>query len=146
MPNTKIFIFKSNRTKKMSKPVTTFKKTNQNYFLKICLITGLFFSALVSFSAVLPSIRPKNINAEKTIRNYFKFPQILVLHNVPTVIKSKRVEVLFTAGRDGLVNFALAKTDDALLKAEIEKQFYKIRLTKANASVVHSVVLNFKTL
>jgi hypothetical protein len=61
-------------------------------------------------------------------------------------ILPKKVEVLFTTDKSGKVNFVLAKTENQLLKKEIEDEFSKLSLSKVCAEVVHSVVLNFQTL
>ncbi|HOZ87665.1 MAG TPA: hypothetical protein PL029_07905 [Bacteroidia bacterium] len=114
--------------------------------VKLALLSGIIFSALVSVSSTLPHTTPGNNETEKAIKNYFRFPQVLLPHAEPKSYTSKKVEVLFTTDAQGRVNFVLAKTDDHLLKREVEKQFYKLRLPKITTEVVHSVVLNFKTL
>ncbi|MES2678985.1 MAG: hypothetical protein V4635_03830 [Bacteroidota bacterium] len=114
--------------------------------VKLALLSGIIFSALVSVSSTLPRTTPRGNETEKVIKNYFRFPQVLLPHAEPKSYESKKVEVLFTTDAYGKVNFALAKTDDNLLKREVEKQFYKLRLPKLTTEVVHSVVLNFKTL
>jgi hypothetical protein len=120
-------------------------KTQIN-FLKAALITGLIFTALLASSNTSPASGNVSGETEKTIRNYFKFPQILMPHyeNENASIHSNKVEVLFTTDKNGKVNFVLAKTSDPQLKQEIEKQFSKLNLVKLKQNVVHSVVLNFK--
>jgi hypothetical protein len=83
---------------------------------------------------------------EKVIRNYFKFPHILmpVAENKTSV--NNKVEVLFSTDSTGKVNFALAKTEDKALKKEIEKQFMALQLKQLKSEVVHKVVLNFRTI
>ena len=122
------------------------KIKNVHLVTKTVLITGLIFSALISMSTNLPVSTPGNSETEKTIKNYFKFPQILIPHSELKAYESKKVEVLFTTDKYGNVNFALAKTRDNLLKLEVEKQFYKLKLPKLTTDVVHSVVLNFRTM
>jgi hypothetical protein len=119
---------------------------NEGRLVKLAMLSGIIFSALVSVSSTLPRTTPGNIESEKVIKNYFRFPQVLLPHAEPKLYESKKVEVLFTTDAYGKVNFALAKTGDELLKREVERQFYQLRLPRLTAEVVHSVVLNFKTL
>ena len=121
-------------------------KNNTFKFLKTVLLTLLVFSAFFAMSANIPGTKPGSHETEKAIQNYFKFPQILLPHGESNTLLSKRVEVLFTTDKNGRVNFAIAKTEDIALKDEVEKQFYKLRLPKIPAEVVHSVILNFKTM
>lgn len=122
------------------------KNNNTHKFVKTVLFTCLLFSALITMSANLPGSKPGSPETEKTIKNYFKFPQILLPHAEVNATVSKKVEVLFTTDQFGRVNFVMAKTEDGQLKGEVEKQFYKLRLPKLPSEVVHSVVLNFKTM
>jgi hypothetical protein len=122
------------------------EKNNKFKFAKTVLLTSLLFSAFITMSANIPGTKPGSHESEKTIQNYFKFPQILLPHAESNTSVSKRVEVLFTTDKNGKVNFAIAKTEDVALKDEVEKQFYKLLLPKLPAEVVHSVVLNFKTM
>lgn len=112
---------------------------------KIILITGLILTTLVAVSNTTPSSSAVPAETEKTIRNYFKFPQVLLPH-YESKTTSNRVEVLFTTDKTGKVNFVMAKTIDKELKLEIEKQFSNLQLSKLKQNVVHSVVLNFRTL
>lgn len=81
---------------------------------------------------------------EKTIKEYFKFPSVLI----PTLESLKesniKIEVLFATDKNGNVNFALAKTNNLKLKNEIEKQFLGLHLEKVKQDVVHSITLNFR--
>lgn len=61
-------------------------------------------------------------------------------------ISNQKVEILFTTNNNGEVNFVLAKTEDASLKKQIEKQFTHLHLTNLKADVVYSIILNIKTL
>ena len=81
---------------------------------------------------------------EKTISNYFKFPQVLIPYNNTNVTHPVKVEVIFTTDKTGKVNYAYAKTRDQKLKKEIEKQFSSFKISQVQHDVVHSVVLNFK--
>ncbi len=83
---------------------------------------------------------------EKVIRNYFKFPHILMPVNENKTAVNNKVEVLFSTDSTGKVNFALAKTEDNELKKEIEKQFMALQLKQLKIDVVHKVVLNFRTI
>ena len=111
-------------------------KTNNN-FLKSLFIIGF------SFSTLLLDARTNNnesvmIETEKTIKASLKFPEGLIVN--------QKIEVLFTTNQTGNVNFVLAKTNNISLKKEIEKQFSALQLTKLKENVVHSLVLNFKTI
>jgi hypothetical protein len=114
--------------------------------LKTLLITGLLLTTLTAVSNNTPSSNTVTNETEKTIRNYFKFPQILLPHYEVKSVQENKVEVLFTTDKTGKVNFVLAKTSDQQLKLEIEKQFSNLLLIKVKQNVVHSVTLNFKTL
>lgn len=109
---------------------------------KVLLITALIFTTLITVSNTLPSA-PAAGEAEKTIRNYFRFPQVLLPHGE---CHGSKVQVLFTTDKSGKVNFVLAKTKDQVLKNEIERQFMNLHLQKLSQDVVHSVTLNFRTL
>jgi hypothetical protein len=113
-------------------------------FFRTVLLTALVMNGLF----LLASTEPTNtltLSAEKTIRDYFRFPQILLPHPGTQTVKDNKVQVVFTTGRDGRVNFVSAATEDAMLKKEIEKQFYKLTLQQLRQEVAHTVVLNFKT-
>jgi len=116
------------------------------HFTKIILIAGLIFTTLVAVSNTTPSTASVPDETEKTIRSYFKFPQVLLPHTEIKPVQSNKVEVLFTTDRTGKVNFVMAKTTDKELKREIENQFLNLQLNKLKQNVVHSVVLNFKTI
>lgn len=120
--------------------------TKQFHFTKLILITGLIFTTLLAVANTTPSTTIVTTETEKTIRDYFKFPQVLMPHYENKVAKSNKVEVLFTTDTTGKINFVLAKTLDKELKKEIEKQFSHLKLPKVKQNVVHSITLNFKTL
>ena len=115
-------------------------------FTKIVLMTSLIFTTLLAVANTNPSSTPVSTETEKTIRTYFKFPQVLLPHYELKWVQTNRVEVLFTTDKNGKVNFVMAKTTDQELKLEIEKQFSNLHLNKVKQNVVHSVVLNFRTL
>jgi hypothetical protein len=83
----------------------------------------------------------ENISAEKTIKEHVKFPNLIL-----PVQKTERVEVTFTTGENGKVNFVIAKTDNQQLKQTIEKQFSELTLSQLKANEAYSIVFNFKTL
>jgi hypothetical protein len=113
--------------------------------IKTVLIAGSLFSSLLASSNTNPTSGKGSAETEKTIRTYFKFPQVLMPH-IESKNQASKVEVLFTTGRNGKVNFVLAKTPNQKLKEEIEKQFSTLHLGNIKHDVVHSVILNFKTL
>ncbi|MBA3682666.1 MAG: hypothetical protein H0W73_16115 [Bacteroidetes bacterium] len=112
----------------------------RNKITTLILMGGLLLISLTVKPNTKAGISPEAIETEKTIKDYFKFPQIIIPVNA-----SQKVEVLFTTDNNGKVDFVLAKTNDQNLKAEIEKQFLKLNLDKIKSNVVHSVTLNIKT-
>ena len=91
-------------------------------------------------------IKAKNGNevaeeTEKTIKQHVKFPQFIL-----PVQKSEKVEIVFTTGVNGKVDFVLAKTQNEILKKELEKQFLGLTLNKLKSNVAYSIVFNFKTI
>jgi hypothetical protein len=106
-----------------------------NSIKKISFVLGL---SLFTFFA---NAKTKNGNelleTEKTIKESIVFS---------TPVSDQKVEILFTTNNYGVVNFALAKTENASLKKQIEKQFTQLHLTNLKADVVYSIILNFKTL
>lgn len=109
-------------------------------------MTSLVFTTLLAVANTSPSSKTVTAETEKTIRTYFKFPQVLLPRYELKSAQTNRVEVLFTTDKTGKVNFVMAKTTDQQLKQEIEKQFSNLQLNKLKQNVVHSVVLNFRTL
>jgi len=78
---------------------------------------------------------------EKTIKEHVKFPNLIL-----PIKQTEKVEVVFTTSENGKVNFVFAKTNNKEIKADIEKQFSQLTLTKLKANVAYSIVLNFKTI
>lgn len=120
-------------------------KTKLN-IIKISLLAGLVFSALLVRSNTEPSAKGVPVETAKTIRKYFKFPQVLIpqLHSSSEV---KKVEVLFSTDQSGKVTYVAAKTEDQNLKREIEKQFMSLHLEGLKDSVgLHTVVLSFRVM
>ena len=114
--------------------------------LKLSLLAALFFISLSVLANTNPASNTVTSETEKTIKSYFKFPQVLLPNYEAKVVKSNKVEVLFTTDKSGKVNFVMAKTSDPELKLEIEKQFSHLKLNQVKQDVVHSVTLNFRTL
>lgn len=108
------------------------------------LILLTFLARFANAGNVPTPATPKG-ESEKTIRNYFKFPQVLIQHQDAEKNLAKKVEVVFTTEASGAVNFVIAKTDDRDLKNEIERQFLKLKLPKLKHDTVYSVVLSFRT-
>jgi len=82
------------------------------------------------------------IETGKTIKEHVRFPKLIL----PVQQQNQKVEVIFTTSENGKVNFVLAKTDNANMKSEIEKQFSQLTLNKLKANVAYSIVLNIKTI
>lgn len=76
---------------------------------------------------------------QRIIKQHISFP-----NNVVSATKTEKVEVVFTTDEVGKVNFVLAKTDNELLKKQMEKQFAEMTLTKIKSNVAYSIVFNIK--
>jgi hypothetical protein len=108
--------------------------------MKTILKTALFLSLSFSSFSAFPSLSPDQqliSETEKIIRESVK---------LPSELSNQKVQILFTTDENGQVNFAMAKTDDMKAKQAIEKQFYALRFTKLQKDVVHSAMINFKTI
>jgi hypothetical protein len=116
--------------------------------IKTLAVTALLFTSLLAAARSTSEVPgpPVIHETERTIRNYFKFPQMLISQHGLRAAALNRVEVLFTTDRNGYVNFVMAKTENIRLKQEIEKQFVRLHLSRLKQDVVHSVVLNFRQL
>ena len=115
---------------------------------KALLLGAVMFSAIIGLAGTNPpTAKSKPEQNEKTIRDYFKFPQVLMpqMHE-NKIPATQKVEVLFTTTKNGNVNFVLAKTNQPKLKEEIENQFLGFSFRQLQADVVHSIVLTFKTM
>lgn len=111
-------------------------------------LIGLSLFLSLNFNAnSLTNLSPIESRKEtsKTIERYFKFPQVLIPHFVPSKSNSIKVEILFTVSENGKVNFALAKTSNKELKAEIENQFLKLCFNNLKPEVINRVILNFNS-
>lgn len=101
---------------------------------------------LFTFSAFLSNANNTNESALKTEASK-SITQQINLSDLSFVAKqNERVEIVFTTAENGTVNFVLAKTKNAVLKSEIEKQFSQLNLNTLKANVAYSIVFNFKTL
>lgn len=121
-------------------------KGNTKY-LKISLAAGLFIVSLSALAAGIPSSSTNRLAEEtgKSIRHYFKFPQVLYTqHELKEELQNK-VEVLFTVDNNGKVNFVWAKTTDRKLKTQIERTFSTLCFNNLKHKAVHNTVLKFKT-
>lgn len=112
---------------------------------KLLLFASFIFNGLIMVANNTPATNSVNASTEKTIRDYFRFPQIL-LPQAEEKVQEQKVEVLFTTNINGKVNFVIAKTNDPLLKTEIERQFSNLVLPKLKPEVAHSVTLSFRTI
>ena len=79
------------------------------------------------------------IETQKVIKQHISFPNIILPFN-----KTEKVEVVFATSEEGKVNFVLVKTDNNLLKKQIEIQFSEMLLTKIKSNVAYSIVFNIK--
>ena len=120
-------------------------KTKINTLKKVLLISSLIFSIGIIKATNAPVSNTVSSETVKTIKDYFKFPRILMPYQEEHILQNNKVVVLFSTDKNGKVNFVLAKTEDKSLKTEIEKQFSNLHLTKLKHDVVHSVTLNFKS-
>ncbi|MBI3233825.1 MAG: hypothetical protein HYZ42_07250 [Bacteroidetes bacterium] len=119
-----------------------------NKLTKIFSLGILMFSTVIALSNNTPAKEkgtPEN-GTEKTIRDFLKFPQVLIPTSQGIINAPQKVEVLFTTDKSGTVNFVLAKTNNISLKAEIEKQFMALHFNNLKSEVVISVTLSFKTI
>ncbi len=106
--------------------------------VKLSAILGFIFLG----SAALASDNHGNeniIETQKEIKQHISFPNIILPLN-----KTEKVEVVFTTAENGKVNFVLAKTDNDVLKKQIEKQFAEMTLSKIKSNVAYSIVFNIK--
>jgi len=120
---------------------------NSIKILLLLLISGCSLNQMQANTSIDPNEgATTNTETEKVIRHYFKFPQVLMPVKENKTQVNNKVEVLFSTDIKGNVNFVLAKTNNAELKKEIEKQFMALNLKQLKSDVVHKVVLNFRTM
>jgi hypothetical protein len=116
-----------------------------NNIIKTVLIASMLVIVSVAQAGSLPPQQKKaDLSTKKTVQRYFKFPSLLITPFTGEAREVEKVEVLFTTDVNGKVNFVIARTDNAELKAEIEKQFYKMPFKEGNENVVQKVILNFR--
>ena len=108
---------------------------------KAIKVTALVALTLGSFLLKANNTNGAAGETEKTIKEHVKFPNLIL-----PIKQTEKVEVVFTTSENGKVNFVFAKTDNKEIKADIEKQFSQLTLTKLKANVAYSIVLNFKTI
>mgnify|MGYP001590697305 CR=1 FL=1 len=116
-------------------------KKKANITGNVIKATALVALTLGSFLVNANTITGAGNETEKTIKEHVKFPNLIL-----PLKQQEKVVVLFTTSENGKVNFVFAKTDNKEVKAQIEKQFSQLTLTKLKANVAYSVVLNFKTI
>jgi hypothetical protein len=119
-------------------------KTSSN--IRLAFLFIVLFTASLAVANTDPKTNTVTTATQKTIREYFKFPQVLLPMQNLHANNLHKVEVLFTTDPAGQVNFVLAKTDDQELKREIEKQFAALQLSHLKSNVAHSVTLNFRSM
>ncbi|MBK7309208.1 MAG: hypothetical protein IPI93_00060 [Sphingobacteriaceae bacterium] len=114
------------------------KLRSKSGLVKLSAILGFIFlggTALASDGTGNENI----IETQKEIKQHISFPNIILPLN-----RTEKVEVVFTTAENGKVNFVLAKTDNDVLKKQIEKQFAEMTLTKIKSNVAYSIVFNIK--
>ncbi|MBS1650861.1 MAG: hypothetical protein JSU07_02510 [Bacteroidetes bacterium] len=100
---------------------------------KISLFAGL---ALVLLSDNLSAATSAHIN-ENTCKT---IAQQIHVNNL-FINKNQKIEVLFTTNENGKVNFALAKTQNDVLKKHLESAFLKLTLLQLKANNVYAIEL-----
>jgi hypothetical protein len=110
-----------------------------NLFTKT-LTLGWFMVISTSLLAVEPAPRSSSATAQKAIRDYFRFPRLV---SPLPVGDTEKVEVFFTTGHDGKVNFVMARTGNQALRDLVERKMAGMRVA-LQPDVVHSVVLSFR--
>jgi len=88
--------------------ITKIKKIHKmklkNKITKMVLLTGLVITTISATANTNSLSDPTSVETEKTIKDYFKFPQIIIPVN-----ESQKVEVLFTTNKNGKVDLYLQK-------------------------------------
>ncbi len=113
-------------------------KNLKSGMIKLSAVLGFMF--LSGAAVALGSDGNENIiETQNTIRQHISFPNIIL-----PITKTEKVEVVFTTDEKGKVNFVLAKTENDVLKKQIEKQFSEMTLTKIKSNVAYSIVFNIK--
>lgn len=122
------------------------KKMNlKNGMMKLGAVLGFVFLSSAALALGndgnenLPAGQASIIETQQTIRQHISFPNIIL-----PIGKTEKVEVVFTTDDKGKVNFVIAKTENEVLKKQIEKQFSEMILTKIKSNVAYSIVFNIK--
>lgn len=118
-----------------------YKMKKLNNYNKLIKLTGIVALSLGSFMLKAHTGNNGAEETEKTIKEHVKFPKLILPFK-----QSEKVEVIFTTAENGKVNFVLAKTNNTIIKTEIEKQFQCLTLNKLKANVAYSIIFNFKNL
>lgn len=93
--------------------------------MKKMILKSLLLASLILPAAKASPANPssgkdeRSVQTENTIKSSLKFISINP--------SEEKVEVLFSTGDNGNINFVLAKTNNAALRKEIEKQFYNLK-------------------
>jgi hypothetical protein len=112
----------------------------KNKTMKTTIKTLTLILSFTLFTSLVKAGRTEAAHeTEKTIKQYITFPNIIL-----PIEQSEKVEVIFTTGENGKVNFALAKTENKELKKIIEKQFADLYLPAIKSNVAYSVIINLK--
>jgi hypothetical protein len=111
--------------------------------VKLSAVLGFIFLSNAALASIgnenLPIGQAGIIETQKEIKQHISFPNIILPFN-----KTEKVEVVFTTAENGKVNFVVAKTENDLLKKQIEKQFAEMILTKIKSNVAYSIIFNIK--
>lgn len=114
-------------------------KTLKSKILKTSALLAFILAGSFVSAKTLTTGNDGIVETEKTIKRHMSFPNVLLAKKV-----SEKVEVVFTTNEKGKVNFVIAKTENELLKTEIEKQFSELTLLKIKSNVAYSIVFNIK--
>ena len=117
------------------------KTTIKNKLVKAISFFSLITLSSFSFASTSSNGNEAIIETEKTIKQHISFPNVIL-----PIQHTEKVEVIFTTSETGKVNFVLAKTENDMLKKQIEKQFAELTLTKIKSNVAYSIVFNIKTI
>lgn len=138
----KLIAIASNLIEFKNKLIKQKMKTTSNITNKIVkagAVIILTLSAFIIKANTLDEIAAEE--TEKTIKQHVKFPQLIL-----PVSKTEKVEIVFTTAENGKVDFVLVKSENEILKKELEKQFLALTLPKLKSNVAYSIVFNFKTI
>jgi hypothetical protein len=120
-------------------------KKLKSRIIKLSTVLGFIFLGIVAFAnnsngnENLTTGESGIIETQRSIKQHISFPNIILPFN-----KTEKVEVVFTTAENGKVNFVVAKTENDLLKKQIEKQFAEMILTKIKSNVAYSIIFNIK--